>query len=174
MKYAYIWVWQKESAKTTTHQRPKKTLHDTVNNSKKIYSKLTMQSIFRKENKKVPPNKRRFSIEIAKLKAYYRNSICDFSTRILNKFKQKLYWWKLILLRMSYHWVHRLRSMPVSALQQRMAVFIRTDGSFSGSAPSREGDQWPPMAMASSLPLIPTKNWRRKTDRYVGEPQNIG
>lgn len=58
----------------------------------------------------------------------------------------------------SYHWVHRLRSMPVSALQQRMAVFIRTEGSLSGSAPSREGDQWPPMAMASSLPLIPTKN----------------
>lgn len=66
----------------------------------------------------------------------------------------------------SYHWVHRLRSMPVSALQQRMAVFIRTEGSLSGSAPSREGDQWPPMAMASSLPLIPTKNWKRETDGY--------
>lgn len=66
----------------------------------------------------------------------------------------------------SYHWVHRLRSMPVSALQQRMAVFMRTEGSFSGSAPSREGDQWPPMAMASSFPLIPTRNWRRKTDGY--------
>lgn len=62
----------------------------------------------------------------------------------------------------TYHWVHRLRSMPVRALQQRMAVFIRTDGSFSGSAPSREGDQWPPMAMASSLPLMPTKNWRER------------
>lgn len=56
--------------------------------------------------------------------------------------------------------------MPVSALQQRMAVFIRTEGSLSGSAPSREGDQWPPMAMASSLPLIPTKNWKRETDGY--------
>ncbi len=41
----------------------------------------------------------------------------------------------------TYHWVHKLRSMSVRALQQRMAVFIRTEASFSGSAPSKEGDQ---------------------------------
>lgn len=63
----------------------------------------------------------------------------------------------------TYHWVHKLRSMPVRALQQRMAVFIRTEASFSGSAPSKEGDQWPPMAMASSLPRIPTRNWKQRS-----------
>lgn len=58
----------------------------------------------------------------------------------------------------TYHCVHTLRSMPVRALQQRIAVLINTEGSFSGSGPSNEGDQWPPMAMASSLPFMPTKN----------------
>ncbi len=53
--------------------------------------------------------------------------------------------------------------MSVRALQQRMAVFIRTEASFSGSAPSKEGDQWPPMAMASSLPRIPTRNWKQRS-----------
>lgn len=64
--------------------------------------------------------------------------------------------------------------MPVRALQQRMAVLIRTAGSCSGSAPSREGDQWPPMAMASSLPLMPTKNWkRRKTGTKETKGENV-
>lgn len=63
----------------------------------------------------------------------------------------------------TYHCVHKLRSMPVRALQQRMAVFIRTEASFSGSAPSKVGDQWPPMAMASSLPRIPTRNWKQRS-----------
>lgn len=63
----------------------------------------------------------------------------------------------------TYHCVHTLKSIPVRALQQRIAVLIRTDGSFSGSGPSSEGDQCPPIAMASSLPFIPTKNYIRKS-----------
>lgn len=58
----------------------------------------------------------------------------------------------------TYHCVQTLKSIPVRALQQRIAVLISTDGSFSGSGPSRVGDQCPPIAMASSLPFIPTKN----------------
>lgn len=72
----------------------------------------------------------------------------------------------------TYHCVHKLRSMPVRALQQRMAVFIRTEASFSGSAPSKEGDQWPPMAIASSLPRIPTRNWKQSSNELqdAGKP----
>lgn len=58
----------------------------------------------------------------------------------------------------TYHCVHTLKSIPVRALQQRIAVFISTEGSFSGSGPSSDGDQCPPIAIASSLPFIPTKN----------------
>lgn len=47
--------------------------------------------------------------------------------------------------------------MPVIALHVRIAVLIRTDGSLSGFGPSSDGDQAPPIAIDSFLPVIPTK-----------------
>ena len=52
--------------------------------------------------------------------------------------------------------------MPVKAIQVRIAVFIKTDGSLSGLGPSNDGDQGPPIAMVSDLPLIPTKKLMRR------------
>lgn len=49
--------------------------------------------------------------------------------------------------------------MPVRAFVVRIAVRIKTWGSSRGLAPSREGDQGPPMAMVSFFPLSPTKKW---------------
>lgn len=59
----------------------------------------------------------------------------------------------------TYHCVQRVRSMPVRAFVVRIAVRIKTWGSSRGLAPSREGDQGPPMAMVSFFPLSPTKKW---------------
>lgn len=63
----------------------------------------------------------------------------------------------MISCELTYHCVHGDKSIPVSALHVRMAVFISTDGSFSGFNPSRDGDQAPPIAIVSFFPEIPTK-----------------
>lgn len=60
---------------------------------------------------------------------------------------------------LTYHCVQLLRSMPVRALVVRIAVRIRTWGSSRGLVPSKEGDQGPPIAMVSFLPLSPTRKW---------------
>lgn len=61
-----------------------------------------------------------------------------------------------------YQVVHPARSMPVSALQVRMAVRMSTFGSLSGLAPSREGLQYPPIAIVSFLPFSPTRKLMRR------------
>ena len=63
-----------------------------------------------------------------------------------------------------YHCVQELRFMPVSAFVVLIAVLIRTLGSSAGLGPSKEGDQGPPIAIGSFLPLTPT----RKLTRRVG------
>lgn len=57
----------------------------------------------------------------------------------------------------THHCVHGDKSMPVIALHVRIAVLMRTDGSLSGFGPSRDGDQAPPIATVSFLPITPTR-----------------
>jgi len=66
-----------------------------------------------------------------------------------------------------YHvWTHHLvqadRSIPVRARVHRIAVFISTWGSPSGSSPSNDGLHGPPIASGSCLPRKPTRNWRTR------------
>lgn len=56
-----------------------------------------------------------------------------------------------------HHLVQVLKSMPVWACAQRMAVRTSTCGSAWGSRPSREGDHSPPTSTASSS-FRPSKN----------------
>jgi len=63
---------------------------------------------------------------------------------------------------MTYHCVHLLRSIPVSALVVRIAVFTRTCWSTAGFGPSSDGDHGPPIAIGSFLPRSPTRNWRSR------------
>lgn len=63
--------------------------------------------------------------------------------------------------------------MPVRALQQRTAVLMSTEESLSGCGPSKEGDQCPPIAIASSLPFIPTKNCTRKQITRTIKPEPL-
>ena len=58
----------------------------------------------------------------------------------------------------THHCVQPLRSSPVNAFVVRIAVFIRTCGLSSGSGPSSEADQAPPIAIGSFLPRTPTRN----------------
>lgn len=60
----------------------------------------------------------------------------------------------------THHLVQALRSMPVWACAQRMAVRTSTCGSALGSRPSREGDHSPPTSTASSS-FRPSKNCRK-------------
>lgn len=57
----------------------------------------------------------------------------------------------------THHLVQALKSMPVWACAQRMAVRTSTCGSPLGSRPSREGDHSPPTSTASSS-FRPSKN----------------
>lgn len=63
----------------------------------------------------------------------------------------------------THHLVQVLRSMPVWACAQRMAVRTSTCGSAWGSRPSREGDHSPPTSTASSS-FRPSKNCREIRD----------
>ena len=56
------------------------------------------------------------------------------------------------------HCVQVDKSIPVKALQTLMAVRTSTEGSDPGLAPSKDGDQGPPMANVSFFPRVPTKN----------------
>lgn len=57
----------------------------------------------------------------------------------------------------THHFVQALKSMPVCACAQRMAVRTSTCGSPLGSRPSREGDHSPPTSTVSSS-FRPSKN----------------
>lgn len=62
----------------------------------------------------------------------------------------------------THHFVQALKSMPVWACAQRMAVRTSTCGSPLGSRPSREGDHSPPTRTASSS-FRPSKNYKKKS-----------
>lgn len=62
----------------------------------------------------------------------------------------------------TYQCVHNDKSIPVNALHVRIAVLIRTPGLDSGFGPSKDGDQLPPIGMASDLPILPTRKLIRR------------
>ena len=61
----------------------------------------------------------------------------------------------------THHLVQALKSMPVWACAQRMAVRTSTCGSPLGSRPSREGDHSPPTNTTSSS-FWPSKNCKKR------------
>lgn len=63
--------------------------------------------------------------------------------------------------------MHLLRSIPVKALHERMAVFTSVRGLDFGSGPSRDGHHAPPIAMSSLFPLQPSKNCKTNEDLKI-------